>query len=569
GGGGGARPVSKSLFFFSPHQINYHRPPGHLSAADVACAEPLEAQIGFRAPGRRPLCRSATTEFLFHSAADRQPNVSSQNYLDPFGNLEPLRNAVPNVLDSPSRQLRMVSGYAASPGALSSIASSAYSSPTFSTAGRSTAATTPGSVFHSSPEMTAALACSLPYNRAAAATANRKRANVLESRVSAEAAGTVGLFAPLPQARAFEVFSDEDAVSGTPAAASAAGAAAAGRRPSPLPIPPKTPLEASKRHRMLDEALDAVDFEDITVAELKEMLRLRGLVTTGKKAVLIDRLRSVRERIRRVKSLDFAADAAAAGEPQGRPPVYFRPPAAMAPLGSDPLVSGRIAAPTPATVRAVAAAALAPEAAFDPVAVTRGAAAAPAPGPQQLHFAALRPRPHAQQQQQQQRGARPRANSIAGGFAPCAARPPTFCQPDAAGGFLYRNPLAAAQPEADGTTAAAAAALDHDWAAAGVLLAGRHARSYPEHLEAGARQGSSPVQHYLHAQPQQPAPRYHEAPHPRDHLLQADLLGNLNARPLQMHGFQPFLTPPTFCFSPLDAEPPTPAVLGIDDALYQ
>jgi len=40
----------------------------------------------------------------------------------------------------------------------------------------------------------------------------------------------------------------------------------------------------------LDEELEKVDFEDITVSELKDMLRQRGKPATGKKAVLMQRL---------------------------------------------------------------------------------------------------------------------------------------------------------------------------------------------------------------------------------------------------------------------------------------
>ncbi|KAI9321755.1 hypothetical protein BX666DRAFT_2023847 [Dichotomocladium elegans] len=54
-------------------------------------------------------------------------------------------------------------------------------------------------------------------------------------------------------------------------------------------------LDADKRQRQLDLQLEKIDFEDITVAELKEMLRQRGKQATGKKAVLMQRLKAERE----------------------------------------------------------------------------------------------------------------------------------------------------------------------------------------------------------------------------------------------------------------------------------
>ncbi|CAG8448580.1 11715_t:CDS:2 [Funneliformis caledonium] len=50
------------------------------------------------------------------------------------------------------------------------------------------------------------------------------------------------------------------------------------------------PLSSEEYQRKLDEELEKVDFEDITVSELKEMLRQRGKPATGKKAILMQRL---------------------------------------------------------------------------------------------------------------------------------------------------------------------------------------------------------------------------------------------------------------------------------------
>ncbi|CAJ0920521.1 8102_t:CDS:2 [Entrophospora sp. SA101] len=50
------------------------------------------------------------------------------------------------------------------------------------------------------------------------------------------------------------------------------------------------PMSSEEYQRKLNEELEKVDFEDITVSELKEMLRQRGKPATGKKAVLMQRL---------------------------------------------------------------------------------------------------------------------------------------------------------------------------------------------------------------------------------------------------------------------------------------
>jgi len=46
----------------------------------------------------------------------------------------------------------------------------------------------------------------------------------------------------------------------------------------------------SEHLRKLDEELDKVDFDDVTVYELKDLLRKRGLPSSGKKAILTERL---------------------------------------------------------------------------------------------------------------------------------------------------------------------------------------------------------------------------------------------------------------------------------------
>ncbi|KAG1180461.1 hypothetical protein G6F70_004101 [Rhizopus microsporus] len=65
------------------------------------------------------------------------------------------------------------------------------------------------------------------------------------------------------------------------------------KKPQPKPVV----LDPAETKRRLDEQLLHVNFDDVTVAELKEMLRERGLLATGKKAVLIERLKEARDRL--------------------------------------------------------------------------------------------------------------------------------------------------------------------------------------------------------------------------------------------------------------------------------
>ncbi|KAI8878022.1 hypothetical protein K501DRAFT_305795 [Backusella circina FSU 941] len=74
--------------------------------------------------------------------------------------------------------------------------------------------------------------------------------------------------------------------------------------PKPLPIQIKRvtstsqsnrPVDVESYRQQLDEKLIKINFDDITVAELKEMLRERGLSATGRKAELMAKLREERE----------------------------------------------------------------------------------------------------------------------------------------------------------------------------------------------------------------------------------------------------------------------------------
>ncbi|KAL0083603.1 hypothetical protein J3Q64DRAFT_1836097 [Phycomyces blakesleeanus] len=61
------------------------------------------------------------------------------------------------------------------------------------------------------------------------------------------------------------------------------------------------PFDAEQHQRRLDDQLVKTDFGDITVSELKEMLRQRSKPATGKKAVLMQRLQDERDIIKAVR----------------------------------------------------------------------------------------------------------------------------------------------------------------------------------------------------------------------------------------------------------------------------
>ncbi|CAO0793458.1 unnamed protein product [Mucor circinelloides] len=98
--------------------------------------------------------------------------------------------------------------------------------------------------------------------------------------------------------------------------------------PKPLPIQIQRvsaqnttaakPLDAETHRRQLDDKLEKVNFDDITVAELKEMLRERGLSATGRKAELMNRLK---EEYELLMSRGGAAAVAASGIPATTSPA--------------------------------------------------------------------------------------------------------------------------------------------------------------------------------------------------------------------------------------------------------
>lgn len=61
------------------------------------------------------------------------------------------------------------------------------------------------------------------------------------------------------------------------------------------------PLDAEQHQKKLDDQLVKANFDDITVSELKEMLRQRGKPATGKKAVLLQRLLDERDMIKALR----------------------------------------------------------------------------------------------------------------------------------------------------------------------------------------------------------------------------------------------------------------------------
>ncbi|KNE64571.1 hypothetical protein AMAG_09930 [Allomyces macrogynus ATCC 38327] len=100
--------------------------------------------------------------------------------------------------------------------------------------------------------------------------------------------------------------------------------AAATDAPAALPLPPARRASSSEIEHHLDERLLHVDFNDVTVTELKDHLRQRGKPATGKKAVLVARIkaeiaavlvkRAARAPAGSAKAESLAADAERAAE---------------------------------------------------------------------------------------------------------------------------------------------------------------------------------------------------------------------------------------------------------------
>ncbi|CAJ0826764.1 356_t:CDS:2 [Entrophospora sp. SA101] len=70
-----------------------------------------------------------------------------------------------------------------------------------------------------------------------------------------------------------------------------------------------TPSMSSEEcRRKLNEELEKVDFDDITVSELKELLRQRGKPATGKKSILMQRLQEEIELVKAMKNFNPNGD---------------------------------------------------------------------------------------------------------------------------------------------------------------------------------------------------------------------------------------------------------------------
>lgn len=77
--------------------------------------------------------------------------------------------------------------------------------------------------------------------------------------------------------------------------------------------------KTEEQQRLMDAAMERVDFDDVTVAELKEMLRQRGKHGGGKKADLIRRLQSEIDIIRANRQSQPQSQAGAGARQAGAP----------------------------------------------------------------------------------------------------------------------------------------------------------------------------------------------------------------------------------------------------------
>ncbi|KAF8939370.1 hypothetical protein BGZ58_009898 [Dissophora ornata] len=126
--------------------------------------------------------------------------------------------------------------------------------------------------------------------------------------------------------------------------------------PAPIQIGRITPRHSSsqarteEQQRQLDAAMERVDFDDVTVAELKEMLRQRGKHGGGKKADLIKRLQSEIEIIRANRQSVARAGAGAIPAPLASPTHSLYKTLGGMHIGSPP-VHNNIAGTGPSNLR--------------------------------------------------------------------------------------------------------------------------------------------------------------------------------------------------------------------------
>ncbi|KAF7728192.1 hypothetical protein EC973_006586 [Apophysomyces ossiformis] len=96
------------------------------------------------------------------------------------------------------------------------------------------------------------------------------------------------------------------------------------------------PLDAEEYQRKLDDQLIKVNFDDITVSELKDMLRQRGKPAMGKKAILLQRLQEERDQITNARYRDIYTQGQMSIHCQSEPPQRLSRQGALYRIGSIP-----------------------------------------------------------------------------------------------------------------------------------------------------------------------------------------------------------------------------------------
>ncbi|KAF9115547.1 hypothetical protein BGX27_007434 [Mortierella sp. AM989] len=122
--------------------------------------------------------------------------------------------------------------------------------------------------------------------------------------------------------------------------------------PAPIQIGRIIPRNSSsharteEQQKLLDDAMERVDFEDVTVAELKEMLRQRGKHGGGKKADLIKRLQSEIELIRSNRNPANRTNAPTSPMPIGSSANSLHRTLGNMHIGSPPIHSNMSSSPS-------------------------------------------------------------------------------------------------------------------------------------------------------------------------------------------------------------------------------
>ncbi|KAI8855297.1 hypothetical protein BC829DRAFT_4613 [Chytridium lagenaria] len=92
--------------------------------------------------------------------------------------------------------------------------------------------------------------------------------------------------------------------------------ASSNKNNGPASNPDGSPMTADELFRKLDGELEKINFDDITVSELKEHLRIRALPSSGKKALLVQRLQD------EIKFIQKRRDGTLRPEEDPRLPLY-------------------------------------------------------------------------------------------------------------------------------------------------------------------------------------------------------------------------------------------------------